>query len=75
MKHEGVVFGCNDSDYKAIIKAIIIVPKQSEHEEIRYDAISKQNENITLRFTQSHVMKDSNMIVINQLKDKTCLDS
>ena len=70
MKHEGVVFGCDDSDYKAMSNNHIIVHKQSEHEEIRCDAISKQNKNIILRFTQSHVMKDSNMIVINQLKDK-----
>ena len=70
MKHEGEEFVCDDSDYKAMSNNHIIVHKQSEHEEIRCDAISKQNENIILRFTQSHVMKDSNMIVINQLKDK-----
>ena len=70
MKHEVVVFGCDDSDYKAMSNNHIIVHKQSEHEEIRCDAISKQNENIILRFTQCHVMRDSNMIVLNQLKDK-----
>ena len=70
MKHEGLVFGCDDSDYKAMSNNHIIVHKQSEHEEIRCDAISKQNESIILPFTQSHVMKDSNMVVINQLKDK-----
>ena len=70
MKHEVVVFGCDDSDYKAMSNNHIIVHKQSEHEEIRCDAISKQNESIILPFTQSHVMKDSNMVVINQLKDK-----
>ena len=70
MKHEGEEFVCDDSDYKAMSNNHIIVHKQSEHQGIRCDAISKQNESIILPFTQSHVMKDSNMVVINQLKDK-----